>query len=74
MKMKDQSSGASRENRGPVPTKEVVLAGLLKSRLYFVDCNAVDCNAAKADAVREANDQWVALRDKLAEFGNPDCL
>ena len=33
-----------------VSTKEVVGAGLLKNRLYFIDCNT-----AKADAIREAN-------------------
>ena len=33
-----------------VSTKEVVRAGLLKNRLYFIDCNT-----AKADAIREAN-------------------
>ena len=46
-----------------VPTKEVVDAGLLKSRLYFMDCNT-----AQADAIKEANDKWQELASKLAPF------
>lgn len=63
-KTQEEREKSLAERTVAVPTKEVVEAGLLKKRLYFVDCNA-----AKADAVREANDQWVELRDKLAEFG-----
>ena len=46
-----------------VSTKEVVRAGLLKNRLYFIDCNT-----AKADAIREANKQWEDLATKLRTF------
>lgn len=42
-----------------VSTKEVVLTGLLKQRLYFVDCNT-----AKADAIHEAHNKWIALAAK----------
>jgi hypothetical protein len=46
-----------------VSTKDVVEAGLLKSRLYFIDCNT-----AKADAIREANSKWAELSVKLRPF------
>ena len=46
-----------------VSTKEVVDAGLLKNRLYFVDCDT-----AQADAVREANDKWMELAGKLEPY------
>jgi hypothetical protein len=46
-----------------VPTKEVVEAGLLKNRLYFIDCNT-----AQADAIKEANNKWIELCEKLAPF------
>lgn len=46
-----------------VPTKEVVDAGLLKNRLYFMDCNT-----AQADAIQEANDKWRELSVKLQPF------
>jgi hypothetical protein len=49
-----------------VPTKEVVLAGLLKNRLYFVDCNT-----AQADAIKEANDKWKELASKLSGYDRP---
>jgi type III restriction enzyme len=63
-KTQEEREQSLAERTEAVPTKEVVLAGLLKNRLYFVDCNA-----AQMDAVREANDQWIELRDKLDEFG-----
>ena len=44
-----------------VSTKEVVDAGLLKNRLYFIDCNT-----ARADAIREANDKWEELTAKFS--------
>ncbi len=47
-----------------VPTTEVVEAGLLKNRLFFVDCNT-----ASSDAVREALTKWIELRAKLAPHG-----
>lgn len=43
-----------------VPTPEVVAAGLLKTRLYLVDCNTT-----RADALKEANDKWAELTRKL---------
>lgn len=43
-----------------VSTKEVVETGLLKQRLYFVDCNT-----ARMDAIREANEKWQELIQKL---------
>lgn len=45
----------------PVPTQEVVAAGLLKTRLYLVDCNI-----AQSDAVAEANQRWQGLAEKFA--------
>lgn len=45
-----------------VDTKEVVREGLLKTRLYLVDCNTT-----RSYAVREANDKWLVLRNKLAK-------
>lgn len=44
-----------------VPTPEVVEAGLLKTRLYLVDCNTT-----RQDALKEANDKWQDLSRKLA--------
>lgn len=43
-----------------VPTSEVVEAGLLKTRLYFVDCNTT-----RRDALNEANSRWLELSQKL---------
>lgn len=43
-----------------VPTSEVVAAGLLKTRLYLVDCNTT-----RHDALKEANDKWFDLSQKL---------
>ena len=43
-----------------VPTSEVVEAGLLKTRLYLVDCNTT-----RRDALKEANDKWFDLSQKL---------
>lgn len=45
-----------------VSTRDVVIAGLLKSRLYFVDCNT-----ARVDAIRAAN----AKLDELAKALKP---
>lgn len=47
-----------------VATKDVVEAGLLKNRLYFIDCNT-----AQSDAIREANNKWEELSEKLLPFG-----
>lgn len=46
-----------------VQTKEVVAAGLLKTRLYLVDCNTT-----RIDALKEANDKWMYLSEKLKEY------
>lgn len=46
----------------PVPTPEVVAAGLLKTRLYLVDCNI-----AQSDAVAEAQNRWESLAVKFAQ-------
>lgn len=43
-----------------VPTPKVVEAGLLKTRLYLVDCNTT-----RRDALKEANDKWFDLSQKL---------
>lgn len=48
----------------PVPTPEVVAAGLLKTRLYLVDCDI-----AQADAITEANAKWQELAAKFAPQG-----
>lgn len=45
----------------PVPTPEVVAAGLLKTRLYLVDCNI-----AQSDAVAEAQNRWMSIAAKFA--------
>lgn len=45
-----------------VPTPKVVEAGLLKSRLYLVDCNTT-----RLDALREANNKWFELSEQLKE-------
>ena len=47
-----------------VATSEVVQAGLLKSKLYLVDCNI-----AQSDAIREANDKRADLAKKLEPLG-----
>ena len=47
-----------------IPTSDVVQAGLLKSRLYLVDCNIV-----QSDAIREANDKWADLDKRLEPSG-----
>jgi len=43
-----------------VSTPDVVEAGLLKTRLYFVDCNTT-----RRDALKEANNKWMELSQKL---------
>ncbi len=48
-----------------VPTREVVKAGLLKTRLYLVDCNTT-----RLDALKEANDKWFQLSEKLRAHSN----
>jgi type III restriction enzyme len=63
-KTPEERSASLAQRTVPVSTKNVVDAGLLKNRLYFIDCNT-----AKADAIREANNKWLELSDKLAPFG-----
>lgn len=46
-----------------VSTKKVAGEGLLKNRLYFIDCNT-----AQTDAIREANNKWQELSEKLLPF------
>lgn len=46
-----------------VKTKDVVDAGLLKTRLYFVDCNTT-----RRDALMEANNKWMELSQKLEKI------
>ena len=47
-----------------VSTQSVVKEGLLKSRLFFIDCNT-----AKSDAVRDSQNKWEELAGKLAPYG-----
>jgi type III restriction enzyme len=52
-----------------IDTREVVKEGLLKTRLYLVDCNTT-----RSYAVRESNDKWIELKrklDKAAPKENP---
>jgi type III restriction enzyme len=50
-----------RERTVVVPTKAVVQAGLLKNRLYFVDCDTT-----QFDAVSDAHKKWAELSRKLS--------
>jgi len=45
-----------------VPTPEVVAAGLLKTRLFLMDCNI-----AASDAIGEAQARWQEIAQKMAE-------
>ena len=57
----DDDRSASLQNQTViVPTAEVVEAGLLKTRLYLMDCNTT-----RRDALKEANDKWFDLSQKL---------
>lgn len=46
-----------------VSTPLVVQAGLLKTRLYLVDCNT-----NRLDALREANNKWLQISEKLSSL------
>jgi type III restriction enzyme len=46
-----------------VPTKDVVEAGLLKKRLYLIDCDTT-----QADAVKESHNKWTELSSKLSKY------
>jgi type III restriction enzyme len=59
----DEKSDSLERQTVVVPTPEVVEAGLLKTRLYLVDCNTT-----RRDALKEANDKWFELSQKLKEF------
>ena len=61
----EEEQNASLEMRTiAVPTPEVVAMGLLKTRLYLMDCNI-----GMADAVAEANGRWKALAAKFRTLG-----
>jgi type III restriction enzyme len=60
----DERTKSMNERTVSVSTKEVVEAGLLKNRLYLIDCNT-----AKADAILDANKKWAELAVKLQNFG-----
>ena len=59
-KNSNEKSEALRNQTVSVKTSDVVEAGLLKTRLYFVDCNTT-----RRDALKEANDKWFELTQKL---------
>lgn len=63
-KTSEERQVALAERTVAVPTREVVVEGLLKRRLYFVDCNT-----AKVDAIRAANAKLSSLANALAPFG-----
>ncbi|MBT2559564.1 DEAD/DEAH box helicase family protein [Hymenobacter sp. ISL-91] len=55
----DEKAAALERQTVVVNTGEVVEAGLLKTRLYLVDCSTT-----REQAVRDANDKWQELRTK----------
>ncbi len=55
-----EKTNALQQQTVVVPTKAVVAMGLLKTRLWLVDCNTT-----RLDALREANDKWFTLTEKL---------
>lgn len=57
----DEKSASLELRTVPVRTQEVVAAGLLKTRLYLVDCNI-----AQSDAVAEANGRLQSLAEQFA--------
>ncbi len=59
-KTSEEKSASLQNQTVVVPTTEVVEAGLLKTRLYLVDCNTT-----RRDALKEANDKWFDLSQKL---------
>lgn len=58
----EEKSAALERQTVVVPTAKVVEAGLLKTRLYLVDCNTT-----RTDAVRNAHDKWLELKNKVTE-------
>jgi len=63
-KSRDDQSKELEKRTVLVPTKQVVKEGLLKSRLYFTDCDT-----AQADALKDAQDKWEEIAKKLASTG-----
>lgn len=63
-KTSEAKSDALERQTVVVSTPDVVEAGLLKTRLYLVDCNTT-----RRDALKEANDKWFDLSQKLKEEG-----
>ncbi|QFP75050.1 DEAD/DEAH box helicase [Deinococcus sp. AJ005] len=61
-KTQEEREGALAERTVIVPTKEVVDEGLLKERLYFMDCNTEQVNA-----IKEANNKWTEISKKLVK-------
>ncbi|TWR25490.1 hypothetical protein FPZ42_12895 [Mucilaginibacter achroorhodeus] len=59
----DDKSAALNLQTVVVPTQEVAEAGLLKTRLFLVDCNTT-----RLDALSEANKKWLEITDKLKAF------
>jgi len=59
-KTSEDKSEALQRQTVVVHTPDVVKAGLLKTRLYLVDCNTT-----RRDALKEANDRWFELSRKL---------
>jgi superfamily II DNA or RNA helicase len=59
-KTSEEKTEALKAQTTIVPTPKVVEAGLLKTRLYLVDCNTT-----RLDALKEANDKWFELSRKL---------
>lgn len=55
----EEKSAALERQTVVVPTGEVVEAGLLKTRLYLVDCNTT-----REQAVRDSHEKWQKLRAK----------
>lgn len=56
----EEKSAALEKQTVVVDTPEVVKEGLLKTRLYLVDCNTT-----RRDALKEASDKWFDLSQKL---------
>jgi superfamily II DNA or RNA helicase len=62
----DEKADALERQTVVVNTAEVVEAGLLKTRLYLVDCNTT-----REQAVRDANEKWLELRGKVSGPDGP---
>lgn len=62
----EEKSAALEQQTVVVPTAEVVEAGLLKTRLYLVDCNTT-----REQAVSDSNHKWLELRGKVPGNDGP---